>query len=107
MRIKFTSEAEQAFEALVSDTMKMNPFIERDNSRWLSAIVTVFKRGQTRKMHDELIEALSTHESLRRSLLQQIEQASLGMDVEAIRAFEAGIKKLNKKGGEQGDETAK
>ena len=100
MRIKLESQADQAFQALQSEALKANPFLEADNGQWLGAIVLVLSRNITSRMRDELIEQLATPESLRKALIQQVEQASLGMDAQAIRVLKASIKKMNKQRGE-------
>ena len=106
MRIKLTPEADQAFQAVQADALKVNPFIEGDNGQWLSAVVLAFHRNVNSRMRDELIEGLSTPESMRKALIQQIEKASLGMDAQAIRVLKASIKKMNKqKEGDENDST--
>lgn len=44
MRIKLTPEADNALQALIEQVQKANPFIEVENGRLLSAIVSIFHR---------------------------------------------------------------
>lgn len=94
MRISLSPEASQVFESIVSRIEVVNPFIERDNTRFLSAVVVAYERSAGAREIDELVQAVSTPESRRRALIRQIEQVSLGMDAQAIRNLEASVRKL-------------
>ncbi|MGK5083427.1 hypothetical protein WDW37_08970 [Bdellovibrionota bacterium FG-1] len=98
MRIKLTGEAEKAMGLIVDQILKQNPFIERDNSRLISAIVVTLQRYLQPRYRDELIQAISTPESARLSLMREVEILSQGMDADAIRGLESTVRKLRAQG---------
>ena len=94
MRIRLSPEADEAYQAVCAEVLEVNPFIEASPSRWFGAIILAFHRSMNPKVRDELLQAVSTPESMRRALLRQVEQASLGMDARALRQLEGAIRKL-------------
>jgi hypothetical protein len=94
MRISLTAEADRALGLIVEQVLKKNPFIEKDNSRLLSAIVVIFHRCVQPRQFEELIYTLTTPEAARLALLREVEGMSKSMNSETLRVLEASIKKF-------------
>ena len=94
MRIKLTPEADLALSQIADQVLKQNPFIERDPSRWMSAVVVTLQSTLQPKLLEELVERLTTPETARLALLREIEGLSQGMDALALRGLETTLKKF-------------
>jgi len=94
MRIKLTPEADLALTRLVEKVLKVNPFIERDNSRLMSAMVVTFERFLQHRALEEFVQRLTTPETARLALIREVEGLSQGMDALALRGLETTLRKL-------------
>jgi hypothetical protein len=95
VKINLTSDAEKALEGIWRQLRERNPFLQKDDSRLLCALLISVKQPVlSARLLGDLLTACTTPESARLAFLRKIETVSQGMDLGSLQQLETSLRRV-------------